>query len=235
MAPVVRISEESYERLKSWAEPLEDTAEDALRKALDAADQQRNRREQQQTSIQDSPLANATDVKAIADVKIEAIPEQPVITSDDTVATAERMFVSLPEEFRTLAEGQGKMRGRIARKAYLDRIGVSTVRPGQWVSTTGGRMHYLGYSAQNSPGLWFFGASQELVDLAEKYLADNSLASFVFLCGLSEDMIVAVPVDIPQLEQMVGLGLFSKSGGQLKFNIRREAGDVFYLDGRLME
>ena len=232
MAPVVRISEESYMRLKSWAEPLDDTAEDAFRKVLDAADQQRNGREHHHGVVRDSPVAYATEVKAIADGGMETIPDPAVITSDNSAGAAERMYVSLPEEFKSLAKGQGKMRGRIARKAYLERIGVSAIRPGQWVQTTGGLMNYLGYSAQNSPGLWFFGASQDLV---EKYLADNSLASFVFLCGLSEDMIIAIPVGIPQLEQMVRLGLFSKSDGQLKFNIRSEAGDLFYLDGRLIE
>ena len=36
--PVIRISEESMERLKKWAEPLVDTTESALVKVLDAAE-----------------------------------------------------------------------------------------------------------------------------------------------------------------------------------------------------
>ena len=36
--PVIRISDGSMERLKAWAEPLEDTVESALAKALDAAE-----------------------------------------------------------------------------------------------------------------------------------------------------------------------------------------------------
>ena len=36
--PVIRVSERTIERLKSWAEPLEDTVESAIAKALDAAD-----------------------------------------------------------------------------------------------------------------------------------------------------------------------------------------------------
>ena len=36
--PVIRISEHTMERLKKWAEPLTDTADSALSKALDAAD-----------------------------------------------------------------------------------------------------------------------------------------------------------------------------------------------------
>ncbi len=232
MVPVVRISEESYERLKSWAEPLEDTAEDALRKVLDAADQQRTGQEHQEDVVHDVLVAYAPEVKAVADVKTESNSNPAAITPDNSAGTAGRMYVSLPDEFKSLAKGQGRMRGRIARKAYLERIGVPAIRPGQWVRTTNGQMQYLGYSSQNSPDNWFFGADEDLV---ERYLADNTLAAFVFLCGLSEDMIIAVPLGISQLEQLIQLGIFSKSGGQLKFNIRREAGDVFYLDGRLIE
>ena len=38
MPPVMRISEENWERLKRWATPLEDSADDALGKVLDAAE-----------------------------------------------------------------------------------------------------------------------------------------------------------------------------------------------------
>ena len=47
--PVIRISDETMQRLKTWAEPLVDTAESALAKALDAAEKVRA------TRIQDSP------------------------------------------------------------------------------------------------------------------------------------------------------------------------------------
>jgi hypothetical protein len=36
--PVIRISDESWDRLKNWATPLEDTPDDAVRKVLDAAE-----------------------------------------------------------------------------------------------------------------------------------------------------------------------------------------------------
>ena len=38
MPPVMRISEHNWERLKMWATPLEDSADDALGKVLDAAE-----------------------------------------------------------------------------------------------------------------------------------------------------------------------------------------------------
>ena len=37
MPPVIRISDDTWEMLKIWAVPLEDSADDALRKALRAA------------------------------------------------------------------------------------------------------------------------------------------------------------------------------------------------------
>ena len=40
--PVIRVSERTIERLNTWAEPLEDTVESAIAKALDAADEYRN-------------------------------------------------------------------------------------------------------------------------------------------------------------------------------------------------
>lgn len=36
--PTIRISDETWERLKRWAVPLEDTPDDAVRKVLDAAE-----------------------------------------------------------------------------------------------------------------------------------------------------------------------------------------------------
>ena len=39
--PVIRVSDETIERLKAWAEPLRDTADSALSKALDAAEAKR--------------------------------------------------------------------------------------------------------------------------------------------------------------------------------------------------
>ena len=39
MMPVIRISDATWDRLKGWAVPLEDTPDDALKKILDAADE----------------------------------------------------------------------------------------------------------------------------------------------------------------------------------------------------
>lgn len=39
--PVIRVSEQTMQRLKTWAEPLRDTVNSALSKALDAAEEKR--------------------------------------------------------------------------------------------------------------------------------------------------------------------------------------------------
>ena len=38
MNPVLRVSDDTFKRLKAFAEPLEDTVDDALRKVLDLAE-----------------------------------------------------------------------------------------------------------------------------------------------------------------------------------------------------
>jgi hypothetical protein len=42
VAPVIRITDETYERLKAWAVPLEDKPEDVIRRVLDVADSHRS-------------------------------------------------------------------------------------------------------------------------------------------------------------------------------------------------
>ena len=39
--PVIRVSDQTIQRLKTWAEPLRDTVDSALSKALDAAEAKR--------------------------------------------------------------------------------------------------------------------------------------------------------------------------------------------------
>ena len=56
MMPVVRISKQTYSRLQSYASPLEDTAEDVVRRALDALDQKHGK-------IVSEPVASAKPSK----------------------------------------------------------------------------------------------------------------------------------------------------------------------------
>ena len=232
MPPVLRISEESYVRLKSWAEPLDDTADDAFRKVLDVADHHRQVCEPHDDAGQAVVPASVGEPESSSETVVDGSSDSSPAIPDYVAESTEHIYVSLPDEFKSLTKGQGKRRGMLARRAYLERNGVSILRPRQWVTTADGMSHYLGYSSQNSVDLWFFGANEDLVN---KHLRNSTLGSFVFLCGMSDRMLVAAPLGIEQLKDMLGLGLFSKSGNQLKFNVKRDASDIFYLEGRAIE
>ena len=64
MPPVMRISEENWKRLKRWATPLEDSANDALSKVLDAAEGKDSQRTTDRPLELEHPLAaTETEVK----------------------------------------------------------------------------------------------------------------------------------------------------------------------------
>ena len=50
--PVIRVSDQTIQRLKTWAEPLRDTVNSALSKALDAAEEKRQA-DRLQASVED--------------------------------------------------------------------------------------------------------------------------------------------------------------------------------------
>lgn len=56
--PVIRISNETMQRLKTWAEPLKDSAESTVRKVLDAAERMRD------ISAQTHPAAKVPETRA---------------------------------------------------------------------------------------------------------------------------------------------------------------------------
>ena len=60
MVPVIRISDANYERLKEWAIPLEDSVDDALGKALAAADEHRNCHNEERRTAPELPLNAST-------------------------------------------------------------------------------------------------------------------------------------------------------------------------------
>ena len=55
--PVIRVSEQTIQRLKTWAEPLRDTVDSALSKALDAAEEKREA-DRLQASIEGQPASH---------------------------------------------------------------------------------------------------------------------------------------------------------------------------------
>ena len=65
--PVIRVSEETMQRLKTWAEPLEDTAESALAKVLDAAEFARSGSRLPARPIHRNSLASTPTARSRAD------------------------------------------------------------------------------------------------------------------------------------------------------------------------
>lgn len=64
--PTIRISDRSWERLKGWAEPLVDTAESALEKALDAAELHREATGQKSVHPAPQPTLRSAENPAVA-------------------------------------------------------------------------------------------------------------------------------------------------------------------------
>ena len=64
--PTIRISDRSLERLKGWAEPLVDTAESALEKALDAAELHREATGQKSVHPAPQPTLRSAENPAVA-------------------------------------------------------------------------------------------------------------------------------------------------------------------------
>ena len=73
MMPVVRISDEVWERLKEWAVPLEDKPDDVLRRLLDLADEHKDC---QATAIEPLPAPNLEAPKTKRLKKGEKVPQE---------------------------------------------------------------------------------------------------------------------------------------------------------------
>ena len=72
--PTIRVSAETLQRLKRWAEPLEDTAESAISKALDAAEKMRE---------EDRVHAAERVAKDLSDIGLESA-EKPLSKSSES-------------------------------------------------------------------------------------------------------------------------------------------------------
>ena len=72
--PTIRVSAETLQRLKRWAEPLEDTAEAAISKALDAAEKMRE---------EDRVHAAERVAKDLSDIGLESA-EKPLSKSSES-------------------------------------------------------------------------------------------------------------------------------------------------------
>ena len=78
MAPVIRIGDDTWEMLKIWAVPLEDSADDALRKVLRAANEHRKCLDLAEP-LEHSAIAAPTKDLNAAEVPSNSILDSPSI------------------------------------------------------------------------------------------------------------------------------------------------------------
>lgn len=131
--PTIRISDESMERLKAWAEPLVDSADSALAKALDAAERYREARDatesgHAQTAGPGDVRSPHVSAKAFREPLLEVIYERGGSASgrDLYPALRERMKRYLtPGDFDRMSAGDDGWRKSV--KAVRDHL----VREGQ--------------------------------------------------------------------------------------------------------
>lgn len=164
--PTIRISEDSMQRLKAWAEPLVDSADSALAKALDAAERYRDTHD----PVADGPLAQAPAQGA---ARAPGLPEG---------AVREPLL-------EVIYEQGGSARGRDLypalrqrMKRYLTPGEFDRIKPGdeRWRSTVKSARDHLvqgGYLRGDSPrGVWAL--SEEGIALVEAR-REASSGSFV--------------------------------------------------------
>ena len=115
MAPVIRISDENWSRLKMWAEPLEDSADDALGKTLDAAE---SHRDGSIVNTEVVPGQSPNDVHKESSPNVFGPGKPDVMRIDGTTDSAAAVSMDVPNTRPTRIQ-----KGRtVQREAYISPI-----------------------------------------------------------------------------------------------------------------
>ncbi len=173
--PTIRISDMSMQRLKAWAEPLEDTAESALAKVLDAAETYREAQGRKSHRPAPRPTLRSADNPAV-------VP---------SLGAAGLKHAKLPQrEFRepllkVIYDFGGSAQMRDVLPVLKERIGsrllpgdfehVSTGDERWWNAACWERSELVkeGYLRDDSPrGIWAL--SEKGIQAVESRLAENS-------------------------------------------------------------
>ena len=184
--PTIRISDTSWERLKTWAEPLVDTADSALEKALDAAERSRGRTPKPRKP----PVPPKLGLSAVGPSH-DGTPrsQEPAVPSRPGLSAAK--LAKLPQkEFRkpllqAIHELGGSAQVHELRPILRDRM-KSRLLPGDFEHVSGGVERWWnaacwvrhdlvneGYFRSDSPrGIWAL--SDEGVKLVENLLKESS-------------------------------------------------------------
>ena len=146
--PTIRISDESMERLKAWAEPLVDSADSALAKALD--DAERYRAANQATAAGSAPRSRAGRDRA-PKLPEEAFREPllEVIYEQGGSAHGRELYPALRERMK-----------RYLTPGDFERVEAGEKRWRITVSETRDRLVREGHLRDDSPrGVWALSAS----------------------------------------------------------------------------
>lgn len=183
--PTIRISDKSWERLKAWAEPLVDTADSALAKALDAAERSRG----VTPRPQGPPVPSKAGLAAVDPSRaVTSRPQKPSVPIRPGPAAAKH--AKLPQKefreplLRVIYELGGSAHVHELRPILRERM-ESRLLPGDLEHVSGGverwwnaacwMRHDLvseGYFRNDSPrGVWAL--SDEGVKLVESRLKDS--------------------------------------------------------------
>ena len=119
--PTIRISDESMQRLKAWAEPLVDSADSALAKALDAAERYRDTQEPADpypvpAVERDGGYPPSVSAKAFRDPLLEVIYERGGSASGREVYPALRERVKrymTPGDFDRVSAGDDRWKSTV--------------------------------------------------------------------------------------------------------------------------
>ena len=178
--PTIRISDKSWNRLKAWAEPLEDTADSALTKVLDAAERNRSNT----PSPHEPPVASGPGLR-----HVDPPRQKPPIVSGPGLAAANH--ARLPQkEFRepllqVIHELGGSAHVHDLRPTLRERM-ESRLLPGDFEHVSGGVERWWnaacwvrqelvneGYFRKDSPrGVWAL--SEKGVALVESKSKESS-------------------------------------------------------------
>ena len=228
MAPTIRISDATYGRLKTWAEPFEDKPEDVLQRVLEIAEKHRNDYGGQEygrtryVSEQRNTL-NVEEENTRRTESGEPVTEKtPREQSDQErpqagASTNIYWMLDLPDDFYRQSK---RARGDIARGLYLEQNGLKDAEmDGRFVHLPEGKWRHVAYSSLNTNGAWWFGA-----DKAEtkRRMMNSTLEDFVFLCGQPDGRALQGSLAANRLAEI--LERLSISDGQLKFNVRHVGG-----------
>lgn len=173
--PTIRISGGSWERLKAWAEPLEDSADDALKRVLEAAESHRNMQDQRsQRLVQRPPSRSAETLMVDAGFWAKDVNNTKLLQKEL------RQFL-----LDVIYEEGGSMRPRDLRRKVRERMttrflnGGVKVLSGEfdrwWNAACRARNELVkeGYFRNDSPrGVWAL--SEKGVALVESRLKESS-------------------------------------------------------------